>query len=161
MIRVRLARAEDIEPSCEIAVEAWEPIYDNYRRILGDELFNILHKGWEERKANSIREHYKRHPNWMLVTEMDGEILGFITFTLDREKMIGEIGNNAVKPKYQGRGIGTEQYRRVIEIFKYEGMRFATVTTGLDDAHKPARRAYKKVGFNKAIPMVTYYMKLQ
>jgi len=157
---VRHAKIEDIESACKIAVEAWKPIFDNYRRLLGEELFDVLHKDWEERKADEIRNHYGRYPEWMLVTEEDGEIVGFITFILGRKREIGEIGNNAVKPEYQRRGIGTMQYQKVLGIFKREKMRFAKVTTGLDEAHAPARAAYEKVGFKKTIPMVTYYMEV-
>jgi len=160
MIKVRYAQLEDVESACKIAVEAWRPIYENYKKILGDELFDVLHKNWRERKAEEVRSHYREHPDWFLVTEEDGKIVGFITFILDRKRKIGEIGNNAVKPTCQGRGIGTLQYRKVLEIFKNEKMRFAKVTTGLDEAHAPARAAYEKVGFRKAIKMVIYYMKL-
>jgi len=160
MIKVRPAQIEDVEPASEIAVEAWKPIFDNYRRLLGDELFEILHKNWQERKADDIRSHYGRFPDWMLVTEMERNIVGFITFVLDRKKQIGEISNNAVKPQYQRRGIGTLQYQKVLEIFRREGMRFASVSTGLDEAHAPARAAYEKVGFRKTVTGVTYYMKV-
>ena len=34
------------------------------------------------------------------------------------------------------------------------------VTTGADDAHAPARRAYEKAGFEKSLSSVTYYKKL-
>lgn len=85
---------------------------------------------------------------------------GLHYFHLGQKRRIGEIGNNAVKPECQGMGIGTFQYRKVLEIFRKEDMRFAAVTTGLDEAHAPARAAYEKVGFRKAITMVTYYMKV-
>jgi len=160
MVKVRHAKIEDVESACKIAVEAWGPIFDNYRKLLGDELFDILHKDWKERKTDEIRNHYGKYPEWMLVTEKNREIVGFITFNLDGKRKIGEIGNNAVKPKYQRRGIGTLQYREALEIFKREEMTFATVSTGLDEAHAPARASYEKVGFKKAIPGVTYYMKI-
>lgn len=160
MIDVRLARIEDVEAACKIAVEAWKPIYHNYRRLLGDELFEILHKNWQEAKANEIRDHQKRYPEWMLITERNDNIVGFITFYLDRGRKIGIISNNAVEPEHQRKGIGTLQYYKVLEIFKKEGMSFAEVATGLDEAHAPARAAYEKVGFKKTITNVTYYMKI-
>ena len=43
---------------------------------------------------------------------------------------------------------------------KNEGMIYATVSTGLDDAHAPARRAYEKAGFDKALENVRYYKEL-
>ena len=52
MVKVRHAKIEDVESACKIAVEAWGPIFDNYRKLLGDELFDILHKDWKERKTD-------------------------------------------------------------------------------------------------------------
>lgn len=159
-IEIRRVRSDEIGDICKIAVEAWRPIYDNYKKILGSKLFNILHRDWQAKKGSEIRRHFESYPDWMLITEMDGKIVGFITFILDKEKRIGIIGNNAVQPQCQRKGIGTMQYRKVLEIFRRNRMKFAEVTTGLDEAHTPARSAYEKLGFKRAIPTVTYYMEL-
>jgi hypothetical protein len=42
-----------------------------------------------------------------------------------------------------------------------EGMRLATVSTGGDASHAPARRAYEKLGFGAGIPAVTLYKLLR
>ena len=39
-------------------------------------------------------------------------------------------------------------------------LRFAHVGTGLDDAHIPARNAYKAVGFDRPVPVVYYWQDL-
>jgi len=43
---------------------------------------------------------------------------------------------------------------------KSKGCVGVKVTTGLDDKHAPARRAYEKIGFTKNLPSVTYYKEL-
>jgi len=48
----------------------------------------------------------------------------------------------------------------VFERFRQEGMRYAKVTTGLDEAHARARRAYERAGFNVRQEDVTYYKEL-
>jgi len=35
-----------------------------------------------------------------------------------------------------------------------------SVTTGLDYAHEPARKAYQRAGFSRKLESVTYYMEL-
>jgi hypothetical protein len=40
------------------------------------------------------------------------------------------------------------------------GMRYATVGTGGDPSHEPARRAYEKAGFSVHIPSVYMYREL-
>jgi len=51
-------------------------------------------------------------------------------------------------------------YAAALERMRAQGMRYARVRTGLDEAHAPARRAYTKAGFDIAIPSVEYYRSL-
>jgi len=51
-------------------------------------------------------------------------------------------------------------YRHVPERFRAEGLRYAHVDTGLDDAHVPARRTYEAVGFDRTVPTVEYWQDL-
>ena len=158
--RFRPVRPEDIDVICDIAVRAWEPIYVSYRRMLGDEIFDALHTGWQERKAEQVRRAAIDRPDCVYVTEENGEIVAFTTFGLDHETRMGQIGNNAVDPDCQSRGVGSFQHEQVLEIMRERGMRFAKVGTGLDESHAPARRSYEKVGFDRSTPDVTYFMHL-
>jgi len=160
-VTIRPARDEDLPRMKEIAVQAWQPIYADYEARMGDELFSLLHPDdWKDEKASQVADHFQGWPEWCLVAEVNGQIAGFITFTLDADRKIGEIGNNAVDPDYQGCGIGSAQYAYVLELFREEGMAYAMVGTGLDEAHAPARAAYERVGFELMIPMGRYYRKL-
>jgi GNAT superfamily N-acetyltransferase len=156
----RPVKPADIELICEIAVKAWQPIFASYRRMLGDELFEALHTGWEARKANQVRQAALRQPDCVYVTEVDGATVGFTTFHVDENTRLGTIGNNAVDPDCQSRGVGSFQHEQVLELMRQRGMRFAKVTTGLDEGHAPARRSYEKVGFDRSTPDVTYYRHL-
>ena len=86
-----------------------------------------------------------------------GEIVGFVSFTTDAEKRIGEIGLNAVHPDHAGRGLGTWMYQHIMACMKELGMALATVGTGGDPSHAPARRAYEKAGFGPALPSAHLY----
>ena len=158
---IRPFRPEDLPRLCEIAVRAWEPYFDACRALMGDELFDAaMGPDWRAEKSRQIEDFCQKQPHWCLATELDGEVVGFITYHLNHDRELGVIGNNAVDPGYQSRGFGTELYRRVLEIFRGEGMRFAKVHTNLDEAHAPARAAYEKVGFVQMVPMVEYYRSL-
>lgn len=157
---IRPAKDNDLEKIMKIAVAAWEPIYASFRKLAGDEIFEGIHSQWRKEKADQVSNHYKHYPETTLVTEYHDEVIGFITYNLFLPKKLGVIGNNAIKPEFQSRGFGTKQYEKVLEIFKENGMIFAEVTTGLDEAHAPARTAYEKVGFKQGIPSVRYYRKL-
>ena len=94
---------------------------------------------------------------WRLyVVEANNEIIGFVSIQVNLETTVGEIGLNAVKPLYSGKGVGTKMYDFAIAQMKAAGMRVATVATGGDESHAPARRAYEKSGFEVQIPSAWY-----
>lgn len=91
----------------------------------------------------------------ILVTEIDGEIAGFVSYAVDHAREVGAIHYNAVDPAFQGHGVGTAQVERILSIFRDEGMKIACVGTGLNEGHAPARRMYEKAGFE---PVIEYRM---
>src|SRR5262249_14201172 len=91
------------------------------------------------------------------VATMNNEIVGLVSFSLHAEKRIGEIGLNAVLPDHAGQGVGTSMYEFAMARMKESGMALATVSTGGDPSHLPARRAYQKAGFGPALPSVFLY----
>ena len=160
-IALRTCREDDIERIGEITVTAWEPAYEHYRDNLGDALFDAKYEGdWKAYKRGQVMEQCRRRLDQVFVADVDGRIAGYVTFRVNEGKGIGTIGNNAVDPAYQGRGIATSLYKRVLETFRERGLEFATVATGLEDTYAPARRAYEKVGFDIERPSVTYYQEL-
>ncbi|MEM7223540.1 MAG: GNAT family N-acetyltransferase [Pseudomonadota bacterium] len=70
---------------------------------------------------------------------------------------MGEIDLNAVDPDHQGSGVGAWMYAYALDRMKEAGMLVASVGTGGDPSHAPARRAYEKAGFGPAIPSVHLY----
>jgi len=146
-----------------LSVTAWEPIYMQYRETMGEELFTTLYPDWRENKAGHIRRALDgEHAGGLAVAACGGVIVGFVTWYLHvRAGVVGEIGNNAVSPDYQGRGIASRLYALALDAMRAAGMRYACVGTGLDPAHAPARRAYEKAGFDIAIPSVEYYRQLE
>ncbi len=146
----------------EIAQKAWAPVFEFYRETMGEDLFNRVHPDWKSDKAQQIRSACRsgNEDLHVYVTERDGEIAGFVTLTIDRERSSAEIGNNAVDPEYQGNGIGSNQYLYCIDFARSLGMSYIKVWTGQDWAHAPARRAYEKAGFAVGLPVVQYFQKL-
>ncbi|MCD6360122.1 MAG: GNAT family N-acetyltransferase [Armatimonadetes bacterium] len=157
---IRPMREDDVPAVRRIAKAAWTPIYAYFRKEMGEDLYLREYPGDAlERKADNVENFFRSHPEWMFVTELDGEVVAFCTYTLN-DSGVGEIGNNAVAPEAQGDGIGTRQYRECLRRMREAGMKYAKVHTGLDPAHAPARRGYEKVGFRQVRPHVEYYMEL-
>ena len=161
-ILIRPATPQDHQRCQDIAVAAWTPIYASSRFALGDDIYTHLHPDGLASKARQIAAAFATHLDLILVAcdPNSNDVLGFATFRLDHDRRVGEIGNNAVDPARRGRGIGAALYEHVLARFRQEGMTVARVTTGLDDAHAPARAAYQKVGFERSTQSVTYYQKL-
>ena len=157
---IREYRPEDLETIMDIANRAWSKIYKMFREAYGDELFQLIVPDEANSKGKQIKSHCERHPEWIFICEENGKIVGFITFSLNTDSKIGEIGNNARDPECDLKGIGQQMYKAVFEYFREHGMIYAKVHTGLDYAHAPARKAYETAGFDLSHKDVDYYMKL-
>lgn len=157
---IRPAGPEDAERCGEIAVDAWRCVFESWRELLGDALWERVFGDWEARKRGSVVSQVRDHPEHAIVTERDGEIVGFLTWRLHLEREVGEISNNAVDPVHQSCGIGTAQVKWVLDHFRERGMKTARVMTGGDPGHAPARAMYQKAGFERALPYVEYFMEL-
>lgn len=154
---IRPATEADLPAIREIAWLAWKPVYEEVERRLGPELFRCTRPRGLDAKPDDVENVFHQHPDCMWVTELDGRVVAFITwFAVNSEAGLAEIGNNAVHPDCQGRGLGRAQYEYVFSLMRERGLAYVRVTTGLDDAHAPARRAYEAAGFDHELPMVTY-----
>ena len=127
---------------------------------LEEEFGSIGDESWDRWLVPKVMSRVWSEISSLLVTEVDGRIAGFITYGLDGARGVGSIHYNAVSSDFQGRGVGTLQVQRVLEIFREAGMRYATVGTGLNEGHAPARRMYEKAGFKQIITYVMYAQKL-
>jgi GNAT superfamily N-acetyltransferase len=151
-------RHDELERVLEILVAGFDgrTVHQKLENWYGE----IGNQPWQQWKCDELIRFREQHPDQILVAEKDGKILGFVSFTLDRQREVGEIQNNAVDPAYQGQGIGSMLYQRVLEVFRREGMKYAWVVTGLGAAYAPARRAYRKVGFEPFHESLTLVQKL-
>ena len=159
-VAIRPFAPADLEAIVDIAAAAWAPILRHLEHLQRQALGAVARSPDIQDKRDQVRHFAQEHPDWVLVSELDGEVVAFITYSLDRERFIGTIGNNAVAPEHAGRGIGSRQYRAVLDLFRQEGMLYASVTTGLDESHAAARRAYEKAGFVPVLPHVEYMARL-
>jgi ribosomal protein S18 acetylase RimI-like enzyme len=157
-LRIRPASEADLPRIRDVIVDSFDGVTGH--QLLEQRFGQIGGWPWQEWKAAEIETSFRQSPESVLVAELGAEIVGVVSFRLDRRRLIGHIGNNGVDPRFQGRGIGTRMYQHVLEIFREAGMRFAEVTTGADDEASRARRAYEKVGFHPLTTSVRYFREL-
>jgi len=155
---IRRATHEDIGDLKTVIVKAFGHTTIHY--LVESRYGKVGKKAWDEWKAQEIESFFLAHPDETLVTELKGRVVGFITYSLDPDRKVGTVLNNAVHPSFQSKGIGAKQVLHVLDIFRGKGMRLAQVTTGLGTGYRPARRMYEKCGFEPLMESATYYREL-
>lgn len=154
--RFVLASARDLSVLEEIREAAFTPVFASFREILGEEIYRLAQAREDEGQGELLASLLAPDSTWevyavRLGEELGEEFVGFVAIALDPATTVGEIGLNAVHPDHAGRGIGTAMYAFALERMREAGMKVATVATGGDPSHAPARRAYRKVGFDTEI----------
>lgn len=154
-LRFRIARPADRGRLQAIREAAFAPVFASFREILGPEIYERAQAREDEAQGELLDSLLAPDSDWdTYVAEQDGEPVGFVSIRLDRDTLVGEIGLNAVHPDRAGDGIGTQMYRFAVARMSDAGMKVATVATGADPSHAPARAAYRKAGFGVEIPSV-------
>lgn len=160
-ISIRSASPDDQTVLEAVREAAFAPVFASFRSILGDDIYEAAQAREDQAQAGLLASLLEPSSTWeTYVIEQAHKIVGFVSIQMNQETRVGEIGLNAVHPVHAGKGIGTLMYRFVLQRMREAGMTVATVATGGDPSHEPARRAYRKSGFNVEIPSVWLCAKL-
>jgi GNAT superfamily N-acetyltransferase len=158
---MRPVRADEQHHLDRVRQAAFAPIFASFRSILGDDIYDLAQAREDEAQGELLVALLAPESGWeVYAAEVAGTVVGFVSIQLNQETQVGEIGLNAVHPEHAGKGVGTAMYDFAIVRMKEAGMRVATVATGGDPSHAPARRAYEKAGFTLQIPSVWLCRKL-
>ena len=156
---IRPARETDLGSMIELTLLAFEPIFESFKRILGEEIFPVLYPSWQETQRKIVEDAFADQDISMWVAEVGSQVVGLITLKLDEKFKIGEVHFLAVHPAHQKQGFGIELNAFALDKMREAGMEVAMVSTGGDPSHAPARRTYEKTGYI-SLPIVNYYQKL-
>jgi GNAT superfamily N-acetyltransferase len=152
-VTIRALSPDDIDPVVDLSVRAWQPVFDSFRELLGPRLFERFYPEWRADQATSVRDAIGA--NTTSVAVVDGTVAGFVNVIIKPEDASGEIYMIAVDPDRQQRGIASALTSWALEEMRRNGVTLATVGTGADPGHAPARRTYEAAGFTPW-PHVTY-----
>lgn len=156
-LAIRPFATGDLPRLQEIRAAAFQPVFQSFRNIVGEAIAAQAFATADAEQASLLEGLCRSDSHRVFVATITPEIVGFACLSLNRATRIGEIGLNAVDPAHAGRGIGTHLYAFALSLMREEGMQIATVSTGGDASHAPARRAYEKLGFGAGIASVTLY----
>ena len=159
-MNMREYRPEDLEFVMALANQAWKPIRQMSREALGDFISDYFNPAGDDlSKGLQVKEQIDSGKYQIAICEHDNVVVGFITYTIS--DILAEICNNAADGNCGIKGIGQTMYRYVLDECKKSGVKIVKVTTGLDWAHEPARKAYERAGFKKHLDLTTYFMELE
>jgi len=155
---IRVSVPEDLPTLQRIRAAAFAPVFRSFRMAVGPDIAGVAFAHEEADQAKLLDALCRADSDHtILVAKVEGAVIGFVSFRVDAVRGVGEIGLNAVHPDHTGQGVGTRMYLRALEAMRRSGATVATVGTGGDAAHAPARRAYEKAGFAAGIPSVHLY----
>ncbi|HEV8462559.1 MAG TPA: GNAT family N-acetyltransferase [Gaiellaceae bacterium] len=156
-VELRAYAESDLEAIVELALRAWEPVFESLRTVLGDAIFARLHQpDWTTLQAEAVRSGCTSDEQDVFVAVVDGRPVGFATVALNAfHERMGVVDMIAVDPAYQQRGIARQLMNRCAEHMRANGMDIAAVGTGGDPGHAPARALYEALEYTP-LPGVRY-----
>lgn len=158
---IRAYAPADLPALHAIRTAAFAPVFASFRDIVGPDIAALGLSTAEQEQGELLDAIAKPDScHTIAVAEIDATPVGFVSWKPDISPGIGEITLNAVHPDHGGKGIGTALYEHALAALKSAGMQLATVGTGGDPSHAPARRAYEKAGFSVHLPSIYMYRKL-
>ncbi|MCE5238575.1 GNAT family N-acetyltransferase [bacterium] len=156
-LQMRQATLDDMARIQEIVREIW---YIGTDFALEEKYGSVGDEPWDRWLVPKVMSRLYEEMDHVWVTEEDGAIVGFFSYTMSSARQVGTVHYNGVALAGRGKGIGTMQIQKILEIFRAAGMKVACVGTGLNDGHAPARRVYEKCGFEPVIEYRMYAQKL-
>jgi ribosomal protein S18 acetylase RimI-like enzyme len=157
-VNLREVRPQDLPRLKELVELGWRD--QGAAHLLEQRYGELGGKPWLEWKWPEIESTCRERPHEVIVSEVDGKVVGFASYRLDPVRRVGTIGNNSVDPAYRGLGIGGSMHAWVLERIRAAGMLFAEVTVALNEGHTAARAMYEKAGFEKVVDSRYMFMKL-
>lgn len=144
-----------------LSLRAWAPVFASLETVLGEAGgYTQQHPDWRTDQQRAIEAACRAESISVWVAEVDTSVVGFVAVQLDHpEPSMGEIHMMAVDPDHQRSGVGVMLTSFALDQIADAGMAIATVETGGDPGHAPARRTYEQAGFVQ-LPISRYFKKL-
>lgn len=161
-IEIRDFRKDDLDAVVEFSLRAWEPVFASMRQVLGDAIFDRLHRrDWRSVQAEAVRSGCTSEEHDAFVAVSGERAVGFATVALNAfHERMGVVDMIAVDPSFQRRGIARRLMDHSLRHMRDCGMDIAAVGTGGDAGHAPARAVYETMSFT-ALPGVRYLRLLE
>jgi ribosomal protein S18 acetylase RimI-like enzyme len=142
---IRPYNPSDKQGIVALSLRAWKPVFASFAEVWGRELYHRFFPDWGAQQTAAVEDAIDRNETWVSLT--DSTLSGFVNVSFDETEKAAEIYMIAVEPRFQRRGIATGLTEFALSVMGERGVTLATVATGADPGHVPARRTYEKTGF--------------
>jgi ribosomal protein S18 acetylase RimI-like enzyme len=133
---IRPLIAGDIAAVVEFSLRAWAPVFESFRTVLGEQVYQALYPNWATTQARAVEAICQDEGAAVWVAERHGRPVGYVAVRLHAEDRTGEIEMLAVDPLVQRQGIGTALTRFAVQQLRDAGVRLAVVGTGGEDVSR-------------------------
>ncbi len=153
-MEIRRYRPSDLETLRELTAICFDGVCidQNIENLYGQ----IHGKDWRWRKKRHIDDDAEINAAGILVAEVDGQIVGYISTRVDPSSRIGGIPNFAVLPEFQQRGIGRRLLEEAVAYLAAQGMTYARIETL--DQNDVGAHFYPDFGFEEVARQIHYIM---
>jgi ribosomal protein S18 acetylase RimI-like enzyme len=153
-MEIRRFRPSDLETLKTITAICFDgvSIDQNIERLYG-----LVHgRDWRWRKKRHIDDDAEINAAGIIVAEVDGQIVGYVSTRVDPASRIGGIPNFAVLPAFQQRGIGRRLLEEAVAYLAAQGMIYARIETL--DQNDVGAHFYPDFGFQEVARQIHYIM---
>ena len=162
-VMIRPLADADIPAVVELSLRAWAPVFASFAQVLGRSIYERIYPDWRPAQAEAVTRTCRELTDTTWVAVENGQPVGFVAVVHHDaphpEAGSAEIEMIAVDPDFQRRGTATALIGTALDHMRTAGVVLASVSTGGDPGHGPARAAYERAGFT-ALPLVRYYKAL-
>jgi ribosomal protein S18 acetylase RimI-like enzyme len=142
-----------------LSLRAWASVHASMAHVLGLSVNALVYPDWAASQERDVRDACSDPDTTITVAIEGGVILGFVSVKIDPSSQMGEMDMIAVDPAAQRQGIGHALAEHALTQMREAGCVVATVATGGDAGHAPARALYEELRFTP-LPLVRYYREL-
>jgi ribosomal protein S18 acetylase RimI-like enzyme len=153
---IRRYETADVAAIKAITIEAFEKV--SIDKNIEDRFGRLGATDWRERKTRHIDDDIGANSEGVIVAELGGELVGYITVTLDEHAKLGRIPNMAVRAGLRGLGIGSKLLDAACEYMRSRGMTHGKIETL--DQNEVGLHLYPKMGFEEIAKQVHFVKKL-
>lgn len=153
IVTIRNATQDDSDRIAQITIDVFEPASMD---AIGEKMLGIAGASWQQIKTEDVRNDLRANPEGCFVAEMNGQVVGYVTTSINRIASRGSIANLAVVQP--GKGIGRKLIQHALSYFRSLGLKRAHIATLA--CNEIGQHLYPDTGFQEVCRQIHYGMNL-